>query len=165
LFDGVNDYVSVPDDASLDLSKGMTIEAWVNPTALGEHRSVVFKENRKAAQQTYSLYASNGASKPAAEVAVGTRYTTQTSSQAIPAKAWTHIAATYDGTTLRIYRNAVLVGSKAMTGSLTASSDPLKIGGNAVWSEWFKGTIDEVRIWKASRTAAEIKTDMQTAIS
>ena len=35
-FDGVNDWVTVPDSASLDLSTRATLEAWVFPTALGE---------------------------------------------------------------------------------------------------------------------------------
>ena len=34
-FDGVNDLVTVADSASLDLTNSATLEAWVNPTALG----------------------------------------------------------------------------------------------------------------------------------
>jgi hypothetical protein len=78
---------------------------------------------------------------------------------------WTHVAASYDGTTLRLYRNDVLVSSKALNGGLMNTSNPLKIGGNSVWSEWFKGQIDEVRIWNGARAVAEIGTDMKTPIS
>ena len=34
-FDGINDKVTIADHASLDLTTGMTLEAWVRPTALG----------------------------------------------------------------------------------------------------------------------------------
>jgi hypothetical protein len=34
-FDGINDLVSISDHADLDFTAGMTLEAWVNPTALG----------------------------------------------------------------------------------------------------------------------------------
>ena len=34
-FDGVNDLITVPDANSLDLTNGMTLEAWVRPTASG----------------------------------------------------------------------------------------------------------------------------------
>jgi hypothetical protein len=163
-FDGVNDYVSVPDSASLDLAKGMTIEAWVYPTSLNAWRTAIFKENRAAGHQSYSLYASTGSAKPAAEVATGSAYTTLTGSQTIAANAWTHIAATYDGATLRTYKNGVLIGSKALTGSLVNTSDPLKFGGNAVWSEWFQGRIDEVRVYSSARSAAQVTSDMNTAI-
>ncbi|HWM07869.1 MAG TPA: LamG domain-containing protein, partial [Solirubrobacteraceae bacterium] len=97
-------------------------------------------------------------------VATGGTYTTLNSSQTIPANTWTHVAATYDGTTLRIYRNGVQVGTRALSGDLVNTRDPLKIGGNAVWSEWFRGQIDEVRVWSAARTAAQVTADMNAAI-
>ena len=40
----------------------------------------------------------------------------------------------------------------------------LRIGGNAVWGEYFKGRIEEVRIYNRALTAAEIQTDMATPI-
>ena len=43
-FDGVDDWVTVPDTNPLDLATGMTIEAWVNPSALGGWRTVLLKE-------------------------------------------------------------------------------------------------------------------------
>ena len=43
-FDGVNDWVTVADSNSLDLTTGMTVEAWVRPSALGGWRTVAFKE-------------------------------------------------------------------------------------------------------------------------
>ena len=47
--------------------------------------------------------------------------------------------------------------------SITAGT--LQIGGNAVWSEWFRGLIDDVRIYNRAQTAGEITTDMNTPIS
>ena len=41
----VNDWVTVADSASLDLTTGMTLEAWVNPSTInGEWRTVILKE-------------------------------------------------------------------------------------------------------------------------
>jgi hypothetical protein len=163
-FDGVNDAVSVPDSASLDLSRGMTLEAWVYPTSVSSWQSVVFKENRAAGHQSYSLYGPDGSKKAAAEVATGTTYTSLPGSTALPANTWSHIAATYDGATLKVYVNGVQRGSKALAGSLVATNDPLKFGGNAVWSEWFKGRIDEIRVWKSARTQSQVAADMNAAI-
>ena len=130
---------------SLDLSKGMTLEAWVNPTVATGGRSVIFKENLPAKRPSYALYASNGNTKPTAEITAGSSLLNVAGSELIPANTWSHIAATYDGATLRVFRNGVLIGSRAVTGAMPNSSNPLKFGGNSVWSEWFKGTIDEVR--------------------
>ena len=45
-FNGTNALVTVPDAASLHLSTGMTLEAWVNPSAVNSTwRDVIYKGN------------------------------------------------------------------------------------------------------------------------
>src|SRR6185437_9519651 len=41
----------------------------------------------------------------------------------------------------------------------------LKIGGNAIWGEWFNGLIDEVRVYNRALSAAEIQVDMNASVS
>ena len=55
-------------------------------------------------------------------------------------------------------------GRTAVTGAIGASTGMLRIGGNAVWGEYFKGLIDEVRIYNRALSAGEIQTDMVTPI-
>ena len=70
----------------------------------------------------------------------------------LPTNTWSHVAATWDGVTLRLYVNGVQVGSRAAAGTLLTTSNPLRIGGNANRGEYFAGTIDEVRVYdRASR--------------
>ncbi len=62
-FDGVNDIVNVADSASLDLTNRATLEAWVNPNALGSAwRTALLKE--QPGQLVYALYANNDFSRP-----------------------------------------------------------------------------------------------------
>jgi fibronectin type 3 domain-containing protein len=161
-FDGVNDMVSVPDAASLDLTNAMTLEAWVNPTTVSGWRTAILKE--QTGNLVYALYASATSGRPGAHVftaaeseAVGTA--------ALPVNTWTHIAATYDGAAVRLYVNGVQVSSTAVSGTLSAGSGPLRIGGNGLWSEWFKGTIDEVRVYSTVLTAAQIQADMAAPVA
>ena len=56
-FDGVNDLVTVADSASLDLTNRATLEAWVNPAALGDWRTILLKE--QPGHLVYALYANN----------------------------------------------------------------------------------------------------------
>ena len=56
-FDGQDDIVTVPDDSALRLTTGMTLEAWVKPTAATAWRSVIFKESNAGA--AYGLYANS----------------------------------------------------------------------------------------------------------
>ena len=142
----------------------MTLEAWVNPTVATGGRSVVFKENLAAKRPSYALYASNNNTKPTAEITAGSSLLNVAGTELIPANTWSHIAATYDGRRCKVFRNGVLIGSRAVTGGMPNSSNPLKFGGNSVWSEWFKGTIDEVRVLNAARTASEILADSKSPV-
>ena len=77
----------------------------------------------------------------------------------MPLNTWTHLATTYDGTTLRLFVNGTQVGSRAVSGALLTSSGVLRIGGNSQWGEYFAGRIDEVRIYNRALTQSEIAAD------
>jgi hypothetical protein len=158
-FNGVNAWVTVPDANVLDLTTGMTMEAWVQPSALGSAwRTVMMKEQPN--QLIYALYAGDGSGRAAPFIYTNTdRGVSGTT--ATPVNAWTHLAATYDGANLRLYVNGVQSASLAITGSILASTGVLRIGGNGTWNnEWFAGLIDEVRLYNRALSAAEIQADM-----
>jgi hypothetical protein len=141
----------------------MTIEAWVYPTASGggSWRNVVIKE--RAGGEVYNLYANADTNAPVVYV-VGAAAANQPlearGTAAIALNTWTHLAATYDGTTLRLYVNSGLVGSRAVASPLLTSTGVLRFGGNGVWGEFFAGRIDEVRLYNRALSAGEIKADM-----
>jgi hypothetical protein len=72
---------------------------------------------------------------------------------------------TYDGTVIRRYVNGRLAGTRAATGAIAGGSYPLRFGGNAVWKQWFKGRLDEVRVYDSALTPAQIEADMTTPIN
>ena len=164
-FDGTSSIVTIPDSNSLDLSSGMTIEAWVNPTAVGADawswRTVVLKE--QPAGMAYALYANNGSARPAGQVNIGGEQNALGVAQ-VPVGTWTHLAVTYDGDSLELYVNGLQVGSKTQSGFILASDGPLRIGGNAVWGEYFAGLIDEVRVYNRALSRDEITADMGAAL-
>jgi hypothetical protein len=65
---------------------------------------------------------------------------------------------------LRLYVNGQLVNSRTVTGVGVVSASPLRIGGNAIWGEWFAGLIDEVRVYNRALSQAEIQADMKLPI-
>jgi hypothetical protein len=163
-FDGVNDWVTVPDADSLDLTTGMTIEAWIRPSAIGSlWRTVMLKE--QPSSLIYALYAGDGLGRPATDVfTTSDRGFSGTTATAL--NAWTHLAATYDGTTQRLYVNGVQAATLATSGSIRVSTGALRIGGNGTWNdEWFAGLIDEVRVYNRALTATEIQADMTVPIT
>ena len=108
-----------PTPRRLDLTKGMTLEAWVRPASTSGYRTALFKEHLSARHQAYSLYATTSSSRPGTEVSTGSGYKSAISSQAVTTDAWTHLAATYDGTTLRLFRDGAEVASKPLTSSFS----------------------------------------------
>ena len=161
-FDGVNDWVTVSDSNSLDLATGMTLEAWVYPTALSGWRTAILKET--VGGLAYALYVHDNAPRPAVWANIGGADQTAIGTASLPLNVWTHVAATYDGATLRLYVNGVQVGTLARSGSLAVSTRVLRIGGNAVWGEYFRGRIDEVRVYNRALSQGEILNDMTVPI-
>jgi hypothetical protein len=151
----------VPDANALDLTNAMTMEAWVNPTTLTNWRTILMKEAPTGL--AYGLYAHDG-SRPAAYIRIGSADIGQQGTAALAANTWTHVAATYDGTTLRLYINGVQVSTTTVTGAVVATTGVLRLGGNSAWGEYFAGLIDEVRVYSRVLTAAEITTDMNTPV-
>ncbi|MEW6061494.1 MAG: LamG-like jellyroll fold domain-containing protein [Bacteroidota bacterium] len=163
-FDGSNDVVSVPSSSSINLSQG-TWEAWVKVNSLSHHNRIIFKEgaDNNGKYELYILDNSFSGSIRADVVAGGTRYNAISSVNAT-AGTWTHIAATFDSTDIKIYVNGVLRGTTTIDGApaaIDANTGPLGIGGGVNPTDSrFEGAIDEVRIWNIVRTASEISADM-----
>ncbi len=162
-FNGSTSQVTVPDSNSLDLTTGLTLEAWVNPIQLsGSWRTVIFKQTTSG--MAYALFAANGGNRPVGQVQIGAEQNA-TGPAALPLNAWTHVATTYDGATLRLFVNGAQVASKPQTGSAAVSNAVLRIGRNSIWSEPFRGLIDEVRIYDRALAATEIQSDMTAPVS
>ena len=161
-FDGTASLVTVADSAGLNPTGALTLEAWIKPTTLSGWRTVLMKE--AAGGLIYTLYAYDNAPRPAVYIHTTTDIDIP-GTAAPPLNAWTHLAATYDGAQLRLYENGIQVASRAATGALSTSTGALRIGGNAVWGEYFAGVIDEVRVFNRALSAAEIQADMTTPIS
>ena len=164
-FDGINDRVIVADAASLDLINAMTLTAWVRPTSVnGDWRTIVLKE-RGTTSLAYSLYAADGGDQPPAAYAnIGGTDRVVRGASTLPLNQWTHVAVTYDGTTLRFYLNGLQAGMTNVTGNLSVSGNPLVVGGNGVWGEWFSGTIDEVRVYNSAISPTDIQSVMNSPL-
>ena len=162
-FDGVNDWVTVADDASLDLAGAFTLEAWVRPTTAAGIRTVLLKE-RPPGEHAYALYSALWG-PPQSEIFTSTGFFSAAGTASAAAGVWTHLAATLGGGSLRLYVNGTLVRTSSASGAVLNTGAPLRIGGNAIWDEWFGGLIDEVRVYNRALSAAEIQTDLATAIA
>ncbi|GAA4369223.1 hypothetical protein GCM10023185_42680 [Hymenobacter saemangeumensis] len=157
LFDGVGKYV---DAGSINLGGGgLSFECWVKPASFkagspyisslvgmedGSNTAMLrLGDASLAADQLQFVLNVNGAARRLPSVG------------RLPLGAWSHVAATFDGTAMRIYINGTLDASLNVSGSVIASG-PVALGRNYANSRILDGALDEVRIWKRGLTAAEI---------
>ncbi len=159
-FDGSNDYVDCGNSATVQRNgtQSFTVEAWVKPTG-GVWVAAVSKFVHTASNEGYSLeiFSDNKVS-----LLYGNNWSdwnATTSTTALTPGVWSHIAATYDGSTVKIYINGNLSESAAWTDGVTDSGTSLLIGSRS-GTTFFLGQMDEVRVWTVARTAAQLRESM-----
>lgn len=160
-FDGVDDYVEVPDSPSLDITGAITIEAWIKRMA--ERRQTILAKWRIGdAQRSYllALTADNKVQFWLSPDGTWANRKELTSSTAIGSE-WTHIAAVWDETTMRIFINDVMdLSTLTAEIPLFEGTAKLTFGKYEDYTVhppgYFNGIIDEIRISNAARIPVEI---------
>lgn len=152
-FDGINDRVAVPDSASLSITTALTIEAWVN--ASDTTAGGLFEKSVGGSINTsYALFVFGGT--VFFRLIKATVATDITSDAVLPLNTLVHVAATWDGVTMKLYINGVQQVSTAALASPIDTGVGVASIGHLSGALPFQGKIDEVRIWNAARTVAEI---------
>ncbi|MGV3771475.1 MAG: LamG-like jellyroll fold domain-containing protein [Verrucomicrobiales bacterium] len=153
-FDGQNDFVRVPDTSALHLEE-YTIETWFNSeTVTG---AILGKEFGSGSENSYALWFSQPG------VISFYAFGAQINHGPVAASQWHHDAATKSGSTMRLYLNGVMVAQNLNARATTSyDANPLFIGaddndGNGIPELFFKGSIDQVRIWNYAMSQWDIK--------
>jgi len=169
-FDG-NDYVVVADDSSLDITGAITIEAWIYSTdvgsGVGAYRCIAAKRYGNFAN--YALRLDDGGkldfyySGPSATSSTTDWNVWHTNNRVISANSWYHVAVTFTfaGGPIAAYVNGSSVSGAWYAGGpsdpATANDYTLRIGmAYPSYAQYFKGLIDEVRIWNRALSAEKI---------
>jgi hypothetical protein len=85
--------------------------------------------------------------------------------RAAPVDRWTHLAVSYDGAKYRLYVDGVEASSRSASGTILSTTDPLWIGGNRPYGEYFRGLIDEARVYDRALRPAEVQAAMSTPVA
>ncbi|MEE9403155.1 MAG: LamG domain-containing protein, partial [Desulfobacteria bacterium] len=159
-FDGRNDYVSVPNDDSLEGMSELTINMWVKPNSLGNYDCLIHKGDwgdgfvahiGAGVNRNEDIWWGADAKKP------GTRVCSNAN---LSIGEWQMVTLWFKGDhQWKIYKNATEIGSAiARVGAIPASADNIMIGhGFGSVFTYFDGAIDDVRIYNRALTVPEIK--------
>lgn len=159
-FDGTTNYILVPSSSSLEIQDAITLSAWVYHSSNASPQHIV---NMSALSTGYRLAA--WWANPAGN-ALELYDLTQSQHIADDGRqpdtgVWTHVAATWDGSVMRVYRDGVLGGETVFSGNISVANNDLYIGViNPVpfpIQGFFHGNIDEVRIYNRALSESDIK--------
>jgi hypothetical protein len=165
-FDGVDDYVKVPDSSSLDITDAVTIEAWINsPDFKNQYPGIACKWDWSSTnpQRSYSLYLMDY-TKPCVMTSENGTYLDQlVSTKELSTNTWYHLTGVSTGSKWILYINGELDCEKVIVTTIHSGTAKFSIGasmkdGSVAADETFKGTIDEVRVSNVARSSGWIST-------
>jgi len=157
---GLNDHAEVPHNDSLNL-QSMTLMTWVKITQLtGDNQSAIEKGPAWAPGE-YNLLPVYGGSILLQIFDLPDECDDDFASEVVTDGNWHHIAGTFDGKKIVIYKDGEKVGGGPCEGKLETNKDPLYIGSRGGSSRWTVGFYDDMKIYNRALTAAEIRAAME----
>jgi len=152
-----NSYIAIPHSTSLDITGAFSLEACINPVNSTSPAVQIILQKREGIHNSgYSLLLNQG------KVAVRSNQNIiLTGKTVIPNNQWTHVAATFSGSTFFVYINGVADTSRVFNLPPVSNTDSLFIGKG--FNSPFNGLMDEVRVLNASYNEALRKISFSTS--
>jgi len=155
-FDGVNDFITVPASASLNLSNTMTFTTWFishDPFVSGQ---TLIGRQRTAIDKGINLSFDNLSGK--IELEDLTNYESATASfGGYHMGKWHMLTATHDGTDTKIYIDGILKTTEPGAISLPNITEPFNFGREGGFlGNYLHGDLDDIKIYNCALSAADI---------
>jgi hypothetical protein len=163
-FDGINDYIDVPDSDSLSIGAGdYTICAWIKPESLGGGtygQAIVFKAKDNSDKEF--IFHQNGGKLSIEVEKNSNNRKAETTTLPVTTNIWQHVAVTFESSSLTptFYHNGQIQLSISNINALPDQlDDPLCIGrwGGTYNNYYFEGVIDEVAIYNRTLSDQEVQ--------
>lgn len=155
-------YISVPRSPVLDVNT-YTLSAWVRYTGVQNDKTLGRGEVLEKAGAYWVNVRTNGLVRVGGFFGgcANANWKYFDSTRALPINTWKHVAATYDGTALRVYIDGRAAGSRSFTGRTCVNTEPLAVGAKdnpakGLLEAFWDGRLDEVRIYDRALSPTEI---------
>jgi hypothetical protein len=144
LLDGANDYVNISNSANLsNNSNSITLSAWIKPNNIASSIGRIIGKLsvpyygyaliQSSNDLLFQLYAGGSLIELHADNVVTTD--------------WQFVTAVFDGSYVYIYRNGVQISNASKSGTINSGPNTIRLGSEYSNTQYFNGTIDEVRIY------------------
>ncbi|MGG5487141.1 choice-of-anchor D domain-containing protein [Gaetbulibacter sp. PBL-D1] len=161
-FNGSTDYIDMEDAVDLNSSE-FTISAWINRESGSNNTSILSKRNEPFTEGYDFKISSSGRLNVIWENGGSTQQLSST--QPIPEDEWHHVAIIYGSGTATLYIDGVRDSSFSRTAPTpTTQSFYIGAANKNTPTAFFRGNIDEVRIWDVALTEDQLRFVMNQEI-
>jgi hypothetical protein len=158
-FNGVDHYVDCGKAAALAPEK-MTVAFWMFMEGKTSYQYILGRANDMGLRQDYALFTGGDGRLKFAFGEKAGAMNVQSKGELSPGQ-WVYVVATRDGAAASLYLNGHLENSAAYSFTVTNKGQSLRIGSIGLpepeWAGFFKGMIDDVRIYDKALSAEEIQ--------
>jgi hypothetical protein len=155
-FDGIDDYVLAGRDPSLDISDALTVIAWIYAPSFPYIGTIIHRwYDGTQPDRGFAFQIREGA-----YVRFGVGHDVNLFDFSFPFETnrWYHVAGVWDGNTMTVYVDGDTIGTLPTSGPYTNQDVDLAIGVDPMpLNNYFRGKIDEVRIYKRALSQTEIQ--------
>ena len=160
VFDGTDHHVALP-EMNHNYSKGITVEAWVWYDSFNSWSRIIDFGSGSGVENI--VFANEGTTNNLGfHVFQGTTSQSITAPGVLETGKWMHLAASIDESGIAtLYKNGEVIttGSVHLPKTINRTKNYIARS-NWYGDQYFQGKISDVRIWKTSRTAEDIKNSM-----
>jgi hypothetical protein len=154
--DGVNDTVRIPNATALNSASALSLEAFVRPGTLPGSTATIMRKDLQ-----YLVRITSGGNV-IFRLWKGGENELSTAAGVLVPNRWSHVVATYDGATMRVYVNGVLRGSRTLAAPVDTRTSDLYLGASINY-DWLAAHLDEVAVYTRALSATDVQRHFNAA--
>jgi hypothetical protein len=155
LFNGSSGSVGVPDSNNYNFTTGMSAEGWFYANSWNTYGSIIDRRNPSNGNGGFDFEPMDTSGNLSWRVNInGAWYANNTTGWSTG--QWYHVVLTYTGSAIQTYRNGVLLGSSAVSGTLTSAAGLTTHIGKNSGPIFFNGKLDEVALYNYALSPTQV---------
>ena len=169
LFNGSSQRVSFSSNTAVQFltKSSYTLQAWIYPTAIpatNSYQGIIDRESGSSPRDGWTFWLNGNAQASTTTMQFGAeRFGSGTSTGAYinvtaasTLNVWQQVAVTYDGTTIKVYRNGAQIGTATSSVNITNSTSTLTLASRGT-TEFLNGSISQVMVYNRAFSADEVQ--------